>query len=64
MRGKGLGQKLINSLMDAARSKGLKIMEGEVIAGNSDMLKFMARIGFTIETSAEDSGIKRVSKML
>jgi len=64
MRGKGLGQKLINSLMDAARSKGLKIMEGEVISSNSSMLKFMVRIGFTIETSAEDSGIKRVSKVL
>ncbi|MDE2310615.1 MAG: bifunctional acetate--CoA ligase family protein/GNAT family N-acetyltransferase [Betaproteobacteria bacterium] len=64
MRGKGLGQKLINSLMDAAHSKGLKIMEGEVISSNSSMLKFMARIGFTIETSAEDAGIKRVSKVL
>ncbi len=64
MRGKGLGQKLINSLMDAARSKGLKIMEGEVISSSSSMLKFMARIGFTIETSTEDAGIKRVSKML
>ena len=64
MRGKGLGQKLLSSLMDAARSKGLKTMEGEVISSNSSMLKFMARLGFTIETSAEDSGIKRVSKML
>ncbi|MBI5435600.1 MAG: bifunctional acetate--CoA ligase family protein/GNAT family N-acetyltransferase [Nitrosomonadales bacterium] len=64
MRGKGLGQKLISSLMDAARSKGLKTMEGEVIASNSSMLKFMARLGFTIETSAEDSGIKCVRKEL
>jgi len=64
MRGKGLGQKLISSLMDAARSKGLKIMEGEVISSNSSMLKFMARLGFTIETSTEDSGIKCVSKVL
>ena len=64
MHGKGLGQKLINALMEAARSKGLKIMEGEVISSNSSMLKFMARIGFTIKTSEEDRGIMKVSKLL
>ncbi|TXT26401.1 MAG: hypothetical protein FD134_561 [Gallionellaceae bacterium] len=64
MRGKGLGQKLMTVLMDAARSKGLKVMEGDVLKNNSSMLKLMARLGFASETSAEDGGIKRVSKML
>lgn len=64
MRGKGLGQKLMSSLMDAARSKGLKIMEGEVLGNNRNMLKLMTRLGFEIETSPEDEGIKNVRKAL
>ncbi len=64
MRGKGLGQKLMSSLMDAARSKGLKIMEGEVLGNNRSMLKLMTRLGFDIETSPEDDAIKNVRKAL
>ncbi|MDD5180921.1 MAG: bifunctional acetate--CoA ligase family protein/GNAT family N-acetyltransferase [Gallionellaceae bacterium] len=64
MCGKGLGQKLMTVLMDAARSKGLKIMEGEVLKNNSNMLKLMTRLGFTCETSAEDDSIKQVRKIL
>ncbi|MBZ0105622.1 MAG: bifunctional acetate--CoA ligase family protein/GNAT family N-acetyltransferase [Sulfuricella denitrificans] len=64
MRGKGLGQKLMTALMDAARSKGLKIMEGEVLGNNRNMLKLMTRLGFSIETSPEDDGIKNVRKVL
>ena len=64
MRGKGLGQKLMTALMDAARSKGLKVMEGEVLGNNRNMLKLMTRLGFNIETSPEDESIKNVSKML
>ncbi len=64
MRGKGLGQKLMTVLMDAARSKGLKVMEGEVLKNNSSMLKLMTRLGFTCGTSAEDDSIKNVRKVL
>lgn len=64
MRGKGLGQKLMTALMDAARSKGLKTMEGEVLGNNRNMLKLMNRLGFAVETSPEDDGIKNVSKVL
>ncbi|MFA5242510.1 MAG: bifunctional acetate--CoA ligase family protein/GNAT family N-acetyltransferase [Sulfuricella sp.] len=64
MRGKGLGQKLMTALMDAARSKGLKTIEGEVLKNNTSMLKLMTRLGFSIETSPEDEGIKNVRKVL
>ncbi len=64
MRGKALGQKLMHALMDAARSKGLKIMEGEVLGNNSNMLKLMSRLGFSVETSQEDAGIKVVRRVL
>lgn len=64
MHGKGLGQKLMAVLMDAARAKGLKVMEGDVLRNNADMLHLMERLGFAAETSAEDDSIKTVRKVL
>jgi len=64
MQGKGLGQKLMTAVMDAARSKGLKVIEGEVLRNNSNMLHLMDRLGFTVETNAEDDSIKSVRKVL
>jgi len=63
MSGKGLGQKLMTALMDAARSKGLKVMTGEILNDNDRMLRLAGRLGFTIANSPEDSGIMLVSKV-
>jgi acetyltransferase len=64
MHGKGLGQKLMMALMDAARTKGLKVIEGQVLRNNTDMLHLMDRLGFAVETSEEDDSIKAVRKVL
>jgi acetyltransferase len=64
MHGKGLGQKLMMAVMDAARSKGLKVIEGQVLRNNVDMLHLMDRLGFAVETSEEDDSIKSVRKVL
>jgi acetyltransferase len=64
IRGKGLGQLLMISLMDFARSKGLKIMEGKVLNTNVAMLKLMERLAFTIEADPEDNNVKSVRKAL
>ena len=62
--GKGLGQRLMIALMEAARSKGLEVIEGEVLSHNHNMLKLMNRMGFAIKPHAEDAGIMQVSKRL
>ena len=62
--GKGLGQKLMVSLMEAARSKGLSVIEGEVLNNNHRMLKLMTRLGFAIKTSDEDPAVMKVSRVL
>lgn len=62
--GKGLGQKLMVSLMEAARTKGLEVIEGEVLSHNHNMLKLMSRLGFTAVHSADDVAIMKVSKTL
>ena len=64
MQGKGLGQKLMVALMEAARANGLSVIEGEVLSNNHKMLKLMNRLGFTSKTSEEDQGIVKVSKGL
>jgi len=64
MQGKGLGQKLMSSLMEAARSNGLSTIEGEVLRNNHKMLKLVTRLGFNLKPSDEDSGITKVSKKL
>jgi len=64
MRGMGLGDKLMGVLMDAARAKGLQVMEGEVLNNNTGMLHLMKRLGFSIEASRDDESIKRVRKVL
>ena len=61
---KAIGHRLMGSLMDSARNKGLKTMEGEVLGSNHNMLKLVTTLGFTIETSEEDPAVKRVNKVL
>jgi acetyltransferase len=63
-RRQGVGGKLMNHLMDAARARGLRTMEGEVLVQNKNMLKFVAALGFSIEDNPEDPGIKKVAKRL
>jgi acetyltransferase len=62
--GKGLGQKLMTSLMEAARNKGLKTIEGEVLNNNHNMLKLMTRLGFVMKSSVDDQAVMKVSKAL
>jgi acetyltransferase len=64
VQGKGLGQKLMVALMEAARSNGLSVIEGEVLSNNHNMFKLMTRLGFTIKTSEEDQSIMKVNKEL
>ena len=61
---KAIGHRLMGSLIDAARSKGLRTMEGEVMSSNHEMLKLVATLGFTVATSQEDSSIKKITKVL
>jgi acetyltransferase len=61
---KGLGHRLMTALMDVARARGLKRMEGEVLTSNEAMLRLVASLEFVITTSPDDPSIKRVAKRL
>lgn len=64
VQGKGLGSRLMASLLDAARARGLKTMEGYVLATNHKMLKLMESLGFEIESAPDDPSMRRVVKKL
>lgn len=63
-RNLGIGARLMRSLMQNARSRGLRIMEGEVLTANTRMLALVRSLGFRIENDPQDVSIKLVTKVL
>jgi RimJ/RimL family protein N-acetyltransferase len=59
-QGAGLASRLMRELIQAARIRGLKQIEGFVLAGNSGMLNLARRLGFTVETDPDDMMVKIV----
>jgi acetyltransferase len=58
-QGKGLARRLMGTLIDTARSGGLRYMHGDFLAENSRMLAFVASLGFVLSAHPEDHGLKR-----
>jgi acetyltransferase len=64
LSGQGLGSRLMLSIMDVARHKGLAEIEGLVLTKNAAMLKLMKSLGFHTQTYADDPDFKVCSKAL
>ena len=62
--GKGIGSRLMLSIMDVARERGLLRIEGLVLANNPGMLKLMTSLGFRTEAYPEDPDFRLVSHTL
>jgi acetyltransferase len=62
--GRGLGTRLMESIMEAARDRGLSEIDGLVLANNPGMLKLMRAMGFSVKTFAEDPDFKLVTQLL
>jgi acetyltransferase len=60
----GIGHKLMAVLMDVARERGVRTMEGEVLESNRAMLKLAKALGFSIESHPEDERVRAVSRLL
>lgn len=63
MAGKGLGSRLMNRLMDAAREQGLSVIRGQVLAENEPMLALMETLDFIANLTDEESMVE-VSRRL
>ena len=64
VRNKGLGARLMNSLMEVAHNRGIKTMEGEVLVNNPTMLKLVRALGFEIFEHEEDEDLQRAIRQL
>jgi acetyltransferase len=60
MQGRGIGTRLMKSLIEAARGKGLKRMVGLVLATNERMFRAMTRLGFVTEPAPGDATMRQV----
>lgn len=63
-QGKGFAHKLMSSLMDAARARGLQRMDGEVLSNNFGMLKLVNKLGFITRVDPDDRNLTLVDKIL
>jgi len=61
---KGLGGKLLEALMAAARSAGIRVMYGDVLASNRGMLRLMGKMGYSARINPRDPRLMRVEKTL
>ncbi len=62
--GKGLGSRLMESIMDVARDKGLAEIDGLVLKNNSGMMKLMRSLGFVVKRHDEDPDFNLVTHAL
>jgi acetyltransferase len=62
--GQGLGTRLMLSIMEVARDKGLQTIEGLVLTNNGGMLRLMKSLGFDIKPFPEDPDFRLVTHAL
>jgi acetyltransferase len=62
--GKGLGKILMRRIIDYARSRGIREIQGQVLYENAAMLKVCNALGFTSRRDMDDPGVVVVSLKL
>ncbi len=62
--GQGLGTRLMLSIMEVAREKGLQEIIGLVLTQNNGMLKLMRSLGFEVKAYPEDPDFRLVTHPL
>ncbi|MEJ8812827.1 bifunctional acetate--CoA ligase family protein/GNAT family N-acetyltransferase [Variovorax ureilyticus] len=63
-KGQGLGSRLLESIIEVARDKGLAEIQGLVLSENAEMLKLVRRLGFTIKPFPDDPEFRLVTHAL
>ena len=64
MQGTGLARALMHRIVEAARQRGYREIEGAVLRENPRMLKFCESMGFTILPNPDDPGERIALRML
>lgn len=61
---RGIGTLLMEALMEAARARGLRRMEGDVLTENVQMLRLCELLGFRVRPAPDDPSLRLVSREL
>jgi acetyltransferase len=61
---RGVGTRLLCELMRAARAAGLRRLWGDILAGNTQMLKLMDSLGFELRSPSDDPLVRRAARSL
>lgn len=63
-QGKGIGTRLMTLLMEAAKARGFRVIEGDVLRANAAMLALIKGLGFSIEPMVDDGTLYHVVRTL
>jgi acetyltransferase len=63
-QGKGLARRMLEMLIDVARSRGLKTMIGQMLSMNQPMIKLSEKLGFTMSEIPDDPTTRRATLAL
>lgn len=63
-QGAGLARRLLENLIDEARARGFKSMDGYIFASNRPMLALAAKLGFTAHDDPDDPAVRIVRREL
>lgn len=58
-QGKGLARRLMGVIIDTARMRGIKYMNGDFLAENRRMIQFVTSLGFVLAPHPDDPGLKQ-----
>lgn len=60
LKGRGLGWRLMQHLIEYAKAEGLKELHGSVLAENTTMLRMCRELGFAVDREPGDESLRRV----
>jgi acetyltransferase len=63
-QGRGVGERLLRDLITVAARRGLRWIEGDILAGNRGMRALARKLGFQSRTRGGDAQLVRVSRLL
>ncbi|MGE3146420.1 MAG: GNAT family N-acetyltransferase [Pseudorhodoplanes sp.] len=61
MKGRGLGWKLMEMMIEYARAQGFRNVQGQVLSENVTMLRMCEQLGFAVTEDPEDRSLRHVS---
>jgi len=60
----GIGTRIMMALIEVAKSRGLRTMEGEILTENTKMISLARKLGFTIRPVPDDPSVQLAVKII